>query len=166
MLFLRAFEGPASPMKALITIGLPAAGKTTYARAQAGFEDLNLDACRQAVSGDAGNQDATAAALALRDERLAAAVAAGRPVVVSDTNLVPAHRRELVERFRAAGYDVCLVLVETPYAICLARNAVRDRVVPVQAMERMAGALQEHPPEACAVALGVELVRVSGVSAG
>jgi predicted kinase len=151
-------------MLALITIGLPAAGKTTFARAQAGFEDLNLDACREAVSGDPGNQDATTAALALRDERMAAAVAARRSVVVSDTNLVPAHRRDLVERFRAAGYDVRFVAIETPYETCLARNAARARVVPERAMARMADVLAEHPPETCAAALGVELMRVSGTA--
>ncbi|MEB3328219.1 MAG: AAA family ATPase [Candidatus Sericytochromatia bacterium] len=151
-------------MLALITIGLPAAGKTTFALAQAGFDDLNLDACREAVSGDASNQDATTAAVALRDDRLAAAVAAGRPVVISDTNLVPTHRRELVERLRAAGYDVRFVVLETPYETCLARNAARARMVPEHAMARMAGVLAAHPPEACALALGVELLRVSGVT--
>ncbi|MEB3223948.1 MAG: ATP-binding protein [Candidatus Sericytochromatia bacterium] len=153
-------------MIALITIGLPAAGKSTYARTLEGFEELNLDACREAVSGDAGNQDVTREALALRDARLAAAVAAGRPVVVSDTNLVPAHRKDLVERFRAAGYEVRLVLLDTPYDVCLARNAARARVVPPHAMERMAAALAEHPPERCAGALGVGLVRVSGGAGG
>lgn len=147
---------------ALITIGLPAAGKSTFAQAQTGFEDLNLDACREAVSGDAGNQEATLAALALRDQRLEAAVAAGRPVVVSDTNLVPAHRRDLVARFRAGGYDVRFVLVETPYNVCLARNAVRARQVPEEAMARMAQTLAEHPPQACADLLGVQLRVVSG----
>lgn len=151
-------------MLALITIGLPAAGKSTFAQSLEGFVELNLDACRAAVSGDAANQDATLAALALRDEQLAAAVAAKAPVVVSDTNLVPAHRQELAARLQAAGYLVRFIVIETPYAVCLARNAARERVVPEAAMERMAASLAEHPPEACAAALGVQLVRVPGLA--
>ncbi|MEB3198671.1 MAG: AAA family ATPase [Candidatus Sericytochromatia bacterium] len=153
-------------MLALITIGLPAAGKSTFAATLEGFEELNLDACRAEVSGDASNQSVTLEALALRDTRLAAALAAGRPVVVSDTNLEPIHRRALAERCRAAGYRVRFVYFETPYDVCLTRNAARPRQVPEHAMARMAETLAAHPPEGCAALLGVELVRVSGVDGG
>lgn len=147
---------------AIVTIGLPASGKSTAARALADFQDINLDDCRAAISGDAGDQSVTGAALAMQADLIAAAIDARRSVVVSNTNLIPAHREALVSQFRGAGYDVVFMHFDVPLTVCKARNAARDRVVPDEAMDRMARALADFPPHACADALGVALVTVGG----
>lgn len=149
----------ASPI-AVVTIGLPASGKTTAATALTNLQDINLDDCRQEISGDAGDQSVTGQALALQASKIADAIAARRSVVVSNTNLIPEHRAALVNQFRAAGFHVSFMFFDTPLDVCMARNAARDRVVPDHAMQRMAQALADFPPQACADALGVPLLTV------
>lgn len=62
-----------------------------------------------------------------RQQRVVAELlAAGRSVVVDNTNPVPEDRAPLVAAGRAAGAAVRAVLVDTPPEVCAARNAARE----------------------------------------
>jgi predicted kinase len=63
-------------------------------------------------------------------------VALGRPVTCVDaTHLTPRERRPY---FQLPGCRVEAVYFDTPLAVCLERNRLRDRVVPAEVIERMA----------------------------
>lgn len=136
-------------MRALVTVGLPGCGKTTFARALApGFVDLNLDAMRGAIAGDPTDQAVTHRAKLLRDAHLANCAAAGREVILSDTHAKRKDRTESIRTLRALGYAVFLVVFDVGEATCRRRNAARARPVPAEAMDRMAARLRACPPEA------------------
>lgn len=134
---------------AYLTVGIPASGKTTWARmmAQDGFLDINLDDCREEICGDASDQTVTLQAVALRGQKILEAIAARQSVVISDTNLNPDFRNALGKQFEDAGYQVELVVFDTPFPVCVARNEARDRVVPLEAMKRMQRAMDEFLDE-------------------
>lgn len=126
--------------QAIVTVGIPGSGKSHFASQQPDtWVEVNLDACRLAVSGDAGNQACTADAVALHTRFVDAAIALGRDLIVSDTNLSPVFRDQLVAKLRDAGYDVDVRVIDTPFVLCQARNLARaqGRQVPFHAMSRM-----------------------------
>lgn len=70
-------------------------------------------------------------------------------VVVFDATMVRrGDRRVLIDAARAAGVRVDAVWMDTPVAVCRARNAARsaERRVPDDVFERMAAELAAEPP--------------------
>jgi len=69
-------------------------------------------------------------------------LAIGRPVSYVDaTHLTPEERRPYIQIGRWYGCDVEAVYFDVPLEVCRARNLRRERVVPDEAMERMAAKL-------------------------
>jgi predicted kinase len=66
----------------------------------------------------------------------------GRKIVISDTNLVKKYRNELDDKLTEAGYKVYYVVCNTPFIVCQARNAAREKPVPFFAMTRMQEAME------------------------
>lgn len=145
-------------MNAIITIGIPASGKSTWAKTQTDFKEVNLDDCRKAICGDESNQEVTVEALALRSQMLEQLMANKEQIIVSDTNVVPEYRQALIRLFQASNYKVTLVAFDTPYEVCVKRNTQRDRVVPTFVMERMQQSFDLFPVSACAQKYNVELI--------
>lgn len=138
-------------MKAIVTVGLPGCGKSTYAAkrvAAEGLVEVNLDDLRARVAGDAKDQNATVAALYLRDEVLETYAREGRDLIVSDTQSHREHRARIIAQLRQLGYRVELVVFDVGAATCKARNLGRERVVPEGAIDEMAARLQADPPRA------------------
>lgn len=115
-----------------VLVGSAGAGKSRVAAAFPAGWRLSLDACRERVSDDAGDQTATADALAVFDAVLAARAVRGLPSVVDATNTEPAVRARLVDRARAHGMLAAAITVRKPLAVCLARQKDRpaNRQVP------------------------------------
>jgi predicted kinase len=66
-------------------------------------------------------------------------LASGRAVTYIDaTNLTREERRPYLEIGRARACDVEAVFFDVPLEVCLDRNARRDRVVPGEALRKMA----------------------------
>jgi predicted kinase len=118
--------------QAVITIGIPASGKSTYAEAleRQGFQNINLDDCRALVNGDPSDQTVTDLALKIHRQRLRDALAAGALIVISDTNLQIPFLTEKLTLFKDNGYHVTAAIFMTPLAVCEKRNQQRDRCVP------------------------------------
>ena len=97
-------------------VGLQGAGKSTWVAA-------SLAGTHAVVSKDHWPRARRREA---RQQRLVAELlAAGRSVVVDNTNPSPQERAPLVAAARLAGVPVRAVWLDTPVEVCLARNGAR-----------------------------------------
>lgn len=138
--------------KLILTVGLPASGKSTWARKQ--WEDnpegvllVERDETRTKLFGEAyhrGNfpQKSEAQVTAVNTELTKQGLRAGKTVIVSDTNLNPRFLQSLVKLGRDYGAEVSLEHFDVPVEECKRRNKARgkrgEREVPDFVMERMA----------------------------
>ncbi len=98
-------------MKTLfMTVGLPASGKSTWAKAKmaehpGAYKRVNKDSLREMVDDGKWSQKNETFILGARDYIVAAALNAGKHVIVDDTNLAPKHQdrlRQLAKQHGAA----------------------------------------------------------------
>lgn len=130
-------------MQAILTVGIPGCGKSTWAAREAartGARVVELDQARAAINGDAGVQANIGEVVALRDQWIAEAAAERRDLIVADTNLDAHFRGLLIADLEAMGYTVHLMVFRVDHALSRERNAARDRRVPDHAMDRMIAA--------------------------
>jgi predicted kinase len=101
----------------VVVVGLQGAGKSTWVAAELGGTHavVSKDHWPRARRREARQQRVVAELLA-----------AGRSVVVDNTNPSPAERAPLVAAARAAGVPVRAVWLDTPPALAAARNAARE----------------------------------------
>ncbi|GAA5216943.1 AAA family ATPase [Streptomyces thinghirensis] len=116
----------------LVMIGASGSGKSTLARTWPADYRLELDSYRWAVSGDAGDQDATADAVALLDAVLQRRLVRGLTCVVDATHTRVDVRKRLIEAAHAHQLPAAAIVMTAPLEQCLVRNACRpgNRRVP------------------------------------
>src|SRR5271157_5466799 len=128
-------------MKIVVLVGLPGSGKSTYLE-RMGLAALSSDAIRRLLADDERDQTIHERVFQTLRYLLRQRLEIGRPVTYIDaTNLRPEERQPYIEMGREFGCEVEAVWFDVPLAVCLARNAGRDRVVPEAAMVEMAGRL-------------------------
>ena len=135
-----------------MVVGLQGAGKTTWVAAEfaATHAVVSKDHWPRARHREARQQRVVA-------ERLAA----GRSVVVDNTNPSAAERAPLVAAARAAGVPVRAVWVDTPLEVCLARNAARPQERRVPLLGIHAALARFEPPSVAEGYVRVDVVRPS-----
>jgi len=129
---------------AIITIGIPSSGKTTWAEQQKGYVNLNLDDFREKISGDATNQNVSKQAVEMRDAFLRRASEKQQNVIISDTNINPFFREKLELQLKQAGYVIQYKIFDIALDEAKARNSKRERKVPEDVVEKMHSSLQEQ----------------------
>ena len=112
--------------------GLPASGKTTYARelVDKGWLRVNKDDLRAMLDNGKFSKNNEGFVLSLRDEIIIRGLTNGRNVVVDDTNLDPKHEIQLqsiAEEFLA---DFEVRFFNTDIMTCIERNKNRENPVP------------------------------------
>lgn len=126
--------------KLLMLKGLPASGKSTYAKTLAGTKGwvrVNKDELRAMLHESKHNKTNEAQVLRLRDAIVADCLHNGRNVVVDDTNLNPMHEqvlRSIAEQFKA-GFEV--KFFDTPLAECIKRDVGRPAAVGERVIRQM-----------------------------
>ena len=106
-------------MKLVMMKGLPASGKSTYARklADLGYIRVNKDDLRDMLHNGKWSNKNERLIIRLRDLIIHSSLEDGQSVVVDDTNLYPKHRQRLAEiakehdaKFETKFFDVKFVL--------------------------------------------------------
>lgn len=120
-------------------IGLPASGKSTWAR-QHGVAVLSSDELRFVLADDETDQSIHGEVFAALRDLLRRRLALRRPLTFVDaTNLTRRERRPYLRMAQVYDCTVEAVFFDTPVEVCKARNASRTRVVPDRVIDAMAG---------------------------
>lgn len=135
-----------------VMVGLPGAGKTTYARTRLRHAvRVSMDDLRLMLHG--GQYDAKyepfvhEAARQLLDGLCARANAAGFDVVFDATNVTRAYRAECVRRARRFGLEPVCVYCDVALETVLVRNAARAAAVPEHVVRRFHAQLEPPAPD-------------------
>lgn len=128
--------------------GLPASGKTTYAKelVDKGWVRVNKDDLRAMLNNSKFSKYNEAFILSLRDEIIIRALVNGQNVVVDDTNLDPKHLIQfegIAQEFMA---DFEIRFFDVPVRECIKRNSLRANPVPEKVIYSMAARYLTPPP--------------------
>ena len=142
------------PQQFVITVGIPASGKSTYAReleATGKWYRSERDLIRAQNFTETGNihdykytKQREKEVTALQEANIREAVDHGYNIVVSDTNLNRQTRNRLGNLGREMGLEVLVKVFDTPLYQCVKRNAKRDKSVPESVLIRMEGDLRKY----------------------
>lgn len=144
-------------MKAIITIGIPCSGKSTWAEqfcAENGYVEINRDSLRMRLFNLTSYNDyrfskANEQAVTATAEAQIMACAIGKKnIVISDTNLKKGRREALRSRLEGLGYGVEYKVFDIEFFDALKRNDKRaDKHIPRQAMYQMYRNFMEYKEE-------------------
>lgn len=113
----------------LILKGLPASGKSTYAKQlvdRGNWKRINKDDLRAMLDNSNWSEANEKFILNIRDMIIVEALSAGKNIVIDDTNLAPKHEtdiRQLVESFHP---DIEVKFFECTPEICIERDSKRS----------------------------------------
>jgi predicted kinase len=125
-------------VKLIVTVGLPGSGKSTYL-SRLGVNAISSDEIRRIIADDPRDQTMNARIFSVIRCLIRQRLAAGRPVTYVDaTHLTPWERKPYVILSRRYGCSLEALFFDVPVEICIARNQARDRVVPEEAIRKMA----------------------------
>jgi len=129
----------------VVLVGLPGSGKSSWLERQ-GIVGISSDWIRQVLADDATDQTLHPRVFLTMRYLLRHRLAIGRAVSYVDaTHLTPEERQPYIQIGRWYGCDVEALYFDVPLEVCRERNLRRDRVVPEEAMARMAAKLT--PPD-------------------
>jgi len=128
-------------MRIVVLVGLPGSGKSTYLE-QIRAGALSSDAIRRLLADDETNQTIHDRVFQTLRYLLRHRLGLGRPVTYIDaTNLTPEERQPYIGIGRSHGCELEALFFDVPIEVCRERNARRPRVVPEDALSKMAARL-------------------------
>jgi len=119
----------------VVLVGPAGSGKSTWAlRRYRSAEVVSSDALRSVVGSGEHDLDASVEAFAVLEQIVAARLRRRLTTVVDTLGSDAPRRRGWLAAARAAGLPALVVVLDTPAAVCRARNAARDRPVPARVL--------------------------------
>ena len=144
----------------VLSIGLPGSGKSTWFKRH-NILPLSSDMVRILLFDDVTEQRYQDLVFSTLRSMLRARLLARRPWnYVDATNLSPHERRSWIKLAHDFGYEAHAVFFDVPPEVCIERNHRRDRNVPEDVMQRMAGKLR--PPKFEEGFAKITVVRLKG----
>lgn len=136
------------PPKLLALVGLPASGKTTYARklVEKGWVRVNKDDMRAMLHNSKFSKPNEAFVLKLRDDVIVRALTQGQNVVVDDTNLDAKHVIQFQNIATTFDADFEYKFFDVSVQECIRRNKLRDNPVPEKVIYNMYERYLAPPP--------------------
>jgi predicted kinase len=124
-----------------LLVGLPGSGKSTYLE-RIGATALSSDAVRGLLADDPTDQSIHGRVFATLRYLLRQRLAIGRPVTYLDaTHLTLRERRPYIRLAELYDCTIEAIFFDVPLEVCLERNLRRDRMVPEEAVRKMAAKL-------------------------
>lgn len=123
-----------------LMVGLPASGKSTYAKELAQQYDAEIfssDALREELYGDVNNQEHNGELFVELHKRIKNCLRSGKSAIYDATNISSKRRKSFVQELNKIDCEKYCVIMATPYKKCLENNKNRDRQVPEDVIERM-----------------------------
>ena len=124
-----------------LMVGVSGSGKSTHAAKLAQTLPADIvepDAIRLELTGNASDQSRNGEVFRLAHTRTEAKLRSGISVVVDATNLDRKTRAEWLAIARRCGAEARAVVVDTPLDVAKNRNNVRERVVPLDVIDKQA----------------------------
>lgn len=114
-------------MKLMMLKGLPASGKTTYAKklAEDGWTRVNKDDLRAMLNNGKWSGKNEKYVLQVRDNIIVSSLQAGKSVVVDDTNFNPAHAERLKQLAKEHGAAFETKFFDVEVEECIKRDLLR-----------------------------------------
>jgi predicted kinase len=116
--------------KIVMLYGLPASGKSTYAKDFVGksggdWKRINKDNLRSMLDADVRHKKSEKFVLQARDALIELYLAQGLNVIVDDTNFNPIHKTKLKELAQKHGAQFSSQYFDTPLDVCIERDEKR-----------------------------------------
>lgn len=141
-------------MNVTILVGIPGSGKSFYAKRLSDkrlFDGgnhiiiLSSDDLREIICKDVNDQSKNYIVFQTMEHMAEYLLKGGFDLVIDATNIKRRNRKIWVELAKKYGAACEAHAIKTPLQECLKRNAVRERNVPVEVVERMAREME--PPK-------------------
>ena len=126
--------------KLFVLCGLPASGKSTYAKELADKYNANIhasDSIREELSGDVNNQNINDLVFKTLHNRVKEDLMNGKNCIYDATNINYKRRMAFLNELNKIPCEKYCYIMATPYEQCLRNNENRDRKVPKEVIERM-----------------------------
>lgn len=135
--------------KLLMLKGLPASGKSTYAKkiASSGYVRVNKDDMRAMLNDGKWSKSNEKEVIKIRDYIISESLYNGKSVVVDDTNFAPVHRDRLQELAKKYGATFETKFFDTPLQECIKRDTIRANGVGKDVIMQMYNQYLKPRPE-------------------
>lgn len=135
---------------AILGIGLPGSGKTTYLKSIAMKRPnsvyISADEIREQITGNPLDQTENSLVWELLYDAVALALSQGKDVIVDSTNYRQSDRRKLVSHCAKFTPKIIGIVMNAHIDECKRRNALRQNAVPEYVIDRMFNEFLKNPP--------------------
>ncbi len=114
--------------KIIILKGLPASGKSTWAKEQKGYKRINKDDLRAMLDDSQWSKTNERFVIEARNVLIELALLGGKNVIVDDTNFAPIHETKIRELF-AERAIIETKFFDAPLDVCISRDSKRPNPV-------------------------------------